>query len=324
MKTMTWLLRREFWEHKGSILWAPVVVSCLLVAMIGIGMLLGSQAEHLGGAVTVDGRAIDIAKAYNSIDAGKKQQLVHAIANHYLAPTAPLFVMLAFLAFFYCLGALHDERRDRSVLFWKSLPVSDTETVLSKVITACVVTPLIVVCLSIVTSLLLMLAGAVALGFHGVNLAGPVLSNADFYLTPLRVIGLLPVYILYALPTVGWLLMVSAWAKSKVFLWAVGTPVLALIAMKWVSYLFGLGIDLNWFIHNVVLRGLAGLIPGNWFALSQFQPERIMEQGHGQATGFLFTQSWMSLASPGVWIGAAAGVAMIYAAIRLRRWKDEG
>ena len=321
MTTMKWLLRREFWEHKGAMFWAPVVAASLMVLFVGGAFLFGTS--HIPGEITHNGRAVHIGAAFHTIDAEKKQEIVSVIANAYLAPSAPLYAMLAFIAFFYCLGALHDERRDRSILFWKSLPVSDTQTVLSKVITACVVIPLLVIAASVIMSLALMLIAGLFLGFHGINMFGPVLSNGDFYLTPLRMVGLLPVYVLWALPTVGWLLMVSAWAKSKVFLWAVGTPIMAVLVVKWLDFLFGLRIDMDWFVQNVIMRGLVGLVPGHWFALAKVQPEAMVDN-HAVSMGNVFTESWMTLATPGVWLGAIAGVAMILAATRLRRWKDEG
>ena len=57
--------------------------------------------------------------------------------------------MLGFVVFFYCLGSLYDERKDRSVLFWKSLPVSDRDTVLSKALSALVVAPTLAIAVGI-------------------------------------------------------------------------------------------------------------------------------------------------------------------------------
>lgn len=319
MKTMKWLLKREFWEHKGAMFWAPVVAAALMVVFIGGGMLYGAVVKGLPGEITHHGRTHN----FDSLPVEKVAEVASVIANHYLAPAAPLFIMGAFIAFFYCLGALYEERRDRSILFWKSLPVSDTETVLSKVITAILLAPLIVMAVAVLTSLLLLFVGGIVMAFNGVNMFGAVLSQPDFYLTPLRLAALLPVYVLFALPTVGWLLMVSAWAKSKVFLWAVGTPVIAMIAVKWLDYLLGLGIDMHGFVHNVLMRGLIGLFPGSWFVLSEVHPNTIMGEDHTMTTAGILRESYMTLASPGVWIAAAVGVAMIYAAIRLRRWREE-
>ena len=327
MKTMKWLLRREFWEYKGAMLWAPLVVATLMVVLISIGAVWGGTVAEIE-RTTVDGNTTthvtSVAAAYDAMPAEKKHELVSLVANSFMAPSAPLFVMMAFVAFSYCLGSLFDERRDRSILFWKSLPVSDAQTVLSKVATACLVTPLIVIAIAVFMSVLLSLIGGIVLAFKGVNLFGPVLASSDFYLTPLRVLGLLPVYIIWALPTIGWLMLVSAWARSKVFLWAVGTPVIAIIGVKWIAYLLGLHINMDWFIQNIIARGLVGLFPGNWLALTHSNTNVLLNQGNNLMMGKVFEQSWLTVATPNALLGALAGCAMIFGAICLRRWKDEG
>ncbi|MES2319911.1 MAG: hypothetical protein V4631_20720 [Pseudomonadota bacterium] len=330
MKTMKWLLRREFWEHKGMMFWAPIVVASLMLLFVSASTLWAATSGNWQNKythTTIDGKTTttvsSAGSAFNDLPAEKVQQAGEMVANGYLMAAAPLFLMLAVVVFFYCLGCLSDERRDRSILFWKSLPVSDTETVLSKVVTAALVAPLITIAVGTFVSLLLLLVVGTGLASTGVNMFGPVLSNSAFYMAPLQLLGLLPVYVLWALPTIGWLMMVSAWAKSKVFLWAVGTPLLTVAIVKWADVLLHLGIDMQWFLHDVISRGLLGLIPGIWLPMTKVDADLLVN--HNTAViGNVFTQSWMTLATPNVWIGAAAGAAMIFAAIRLRRWKDEG
>ena len=323
MKTMKWLLQREFWEHKGSMFWAPVVVGAAMVlfvaTMVGYGVSQGklSFKNH----IHVNGQPIS--QAIDIIPANERQQIVETIANGYVATAAPLFLMLSVVVFFYCLGALYDERRDRSILFWKSLPVSDQLTVLSKVLTALVVAPVITIAVATFTSVMLLLIGGVILAVNGINLFGDVLSTPAVYLTPLQLLGLLPVYILWALPTVGYLLMMSAWAKSKVFLWAAGVPLISMIIIQWAQFLFGMHLDTEWFAQHVMARGLAGLVPGIWLPMAHVAPA-AMNNGHHVEMGSIFALSWKTLASPHAWFGALAGAAMIFAAMRLRRWKDEG
>jgi ABC-2 type transport system permease protein len=325
MKTMKWLLQREFWEHKGSMFWAPVVVGAAIVlfvaTMVGFGL---SQGEiRFKDNVKVQGQSVS--QAFNSVPAEKRAQVIDAVANAYLATAAPLYLMLSVVVFFYCLGALYDERRDRSILFWKSLPVSDAQTVLSKVLTALCVAPLITIAMATFTSVLLLIIGGLILAVNGVNLFGDVLSNPAVYLAPLEVLGLLPVYIVWALPTVGWLLMVSAWARSKVFLWAVGAPLIAMVIVKWAEVLFSVDMNLHWFGQHVLARGFVGLFPGVWLPLDHV-PTSALLQGDNERVNMagVFVQSWKSLASPHAYLGALAGGAMIFAAMRLRRWKDEG
>jgi len=142
-------------------------------------------------------------------------------------------------------------------------------------------------------------------------------------MAPLQIAALFPIYVLWALPTVGWLLMVGAWARSKPFLWAVGAPLLAMGLIAWFNKMFSFGWQLEWFWLNIVGRGLLSLAPGSWFVLSG---ENIAVPGGMQEPQMnsLVTLSWAQLATPNLWIGVAVGAAMIYAAIRLRRWKDEG
>ncbi|RJG10780.1 hypothetical protein [Massilia cavernae] len=323
MKTMKWLVQREFWEHKGSIFWAPIAVAAAIVVFIGSTVVYAINKGRFGGQITVNGHMADMTVAFNSLTPEQQQMFVTAMSSGYIAASAPLFIMLSVIVFFYCLSAMFEERRDRSILFWKSLPVSDQQTVLSKLVIAICVAPLITIAVATFASVLILLVTCTALAFGGVNLFATVLSTPAVYLAPLQILGLLPVYALWALPTVGWLLMVSAWAKSKVFLWAVGTPVIAIIIVKWANQLMGVGINADWFIQNVVARGLLGLVPGAWFGFEQINPDLISAGKHID-TSSVFVQSWMTLTGPSVWIGAIAGAAMIFATMRLRRWKDEG
>jgi ABC-2 type transport system permease protein len=327
MKTMKWLLRREFWENKGSMLWAPAVVGALMVLFVGFSVLYGSASGKFDNQtiVKVDGKTVATTTTkFENMSVVAKQEIADKVSGGYLLSAAPRYLMLSVIVFFYCLSALNEERRDRSILFWKSLPISDGQTVLSKVITATLVAPLITIAIGTFVSLLLMLIIGIGMAIQGINMFTPVLSSANFYLAPLRVLGMLPVYVLWALPTIGWLLMVSAWAKSKVFLWAVGTPLITIIIIKWVNFLLGGGIDISWFTQNIVARALLGLFPGNWLGLEKVDPQLLVGDHQAGIIGSVFTQSWMTLAGPNVWIGAIAGAAMIFAAIRLRRWKDEG
>jgi ABC-2 type transport system permease protein len=152
-----------------------------------------------------------------------------------------------------------------------------------------------------------------------------VLTNVNFYLAPFYLLAMLPVYVLWALPTAGWLLLVSSWAKSKVILWAVGVPLMAAVLLKWLDFLLemtgGMTINADWIINNVLEAGLLGLIPGTWF---MHAPDLPMPTRGGIDIATLVSYSWSTLARPSLWVGVVAGVAMILGAIRLRRWRDEG
>ncbi|MYM87001.1 hypothetical protein GTP91_07375 [Rugamonas sp. FT82W] len=317
MKTMKWLIKREMWEHKGMLVWAPAVIAALIAALALGSIIMGNHLNFNDdsnplsiGSVTIEGAA--------------RMRIVETMSQAYMVSAMPVLMVLSFVVFFYCLGALNDERRDRSILFWKSLPVSDLSTVLSKVALALVVAPLITLGIGTVLSLLILFAACGAVLAHGTNLFGAMLMSPDLYLTPLRLVGLLPVYILWALPTVGWLLMVSSMARSKVFLWAVGTPLVASLLLVWAEKMLHIGINASWFITRVVDRILLGAVPGSWII---FEGDRaaLQHEAHRMAVPeTIFSASWGTLGGISVWLGVAAGVAMIATAVWMRRRREEG
>ena len=127
--------------------------------------------------------------------------------------------------FFYLLDALHGERKDRSVLFWKSMPVSDTTTVLSKLFTgAGQSAPAIVIAVTIVTQIVVLLLASVILMIGGATRAAIWGNLQLFQVTIALVYGQIASALWYA-PMAAWLLFVSSWAKRVPILWAVLTPV---------------------------------------------------------------------------------------------------
>ena len=300
MKTMKWLLQREFWEHKGAFFWAPIAVGVAMVLFIGGGFL---YTMAFGGMenVQIDGRTVVSIQCF---PAELRYKIAHILASSYMGIAAPLFIVLPVVVFFYCLSALHDDRRDRSILFWKSLPLSDRDTVLSKVITALCVVPMITIAIAVAVSLLLLVLGMISAAGKGLNLFAPVLTEPNLYLSPLYLLAFLPLYIL----------------------WAVGIPLVTIVLLKWFNFLLGQVsttiIDLDWFVEQVVVRGLGGLLPGIWLGEADMSVFEDAERGIDPA--MLLGQSYLTLATPGVWLGVAAGVAMLYAAVRLRRFRDEG
>lgn len=318
LTTMQWLLRREVWEHKGMVLWAPAVVALIIVTLVLGGLLMGHNLT-----MTMDGQAVHLKDhlVEHMLQPGAKQEFAKAASELYVAIGVPLYLELGVLVFFYCLGALYDDRRDRSLLFWKSLPVSDHMTVLSKVAVALLVTPVITMLAATALSLAVLLLVCTAAAFQGVQLFSTLLGTGEFYLAPLRMLGLLPVYMLWALPTVGWLLLVSSWARSKVFLWAVGVPLGAGVLVTWTSKIFALDWNIAWFMQHIVARLLTGVAPGSWFMY--MRPASLHGEEGRLGASELLVDSWTTLSSPVVWAGAVAGVTMIAGAVWMRRWRDE-
>lgn len=326
------LLKREFWEHKGGFFWAPMVAGgiFLLLALMGVGLGYMSRDQLPAGAeIKVEGGSfkiagLDLARVSETMTAHDLQELGQGVdAALFMAASWPLIV-LAFVVFFYCLGALYDDRKDRSVLFWKSLPVSDRATVLSKVVSAAIVAPLLATAAALLTMFGVLLIGSVLVLMHGGNphtlLWGPG--------SPLRIAGSLvatiPVYAVWALPTIGWLLLCSAWARSKPFLWAVMIPLFAAIFVSWFGLMSFFDLDATWFWKHVFGRGLFSTVPGSDLFFRGDVAELAGDGVNDFRQLLSLRTAYGAFLRPDMWIGAAAGVVMIIAAIRLRRWRDEG
>ena len=324
------LLRREFWEHKGGFFWAPLVaggISLLLTIMaIIVGEVVARKAVAAGkfdGDSNVMVNGLDLGKITSKMGAEEMQHLAGGIDLSMLAASSWPFIVLAFVVFFYCLGALYDERKDRSVLFWKSLPLSDRDTVLSKVASATLVAPALAVGAALLTMFGFLLVISVVALLHGGNPLTLVWGPGS----PLRMTSLLvasiPVYALWALPTVGWLLLCSAWSRSKPFLWAIMIPVFAGIFVAWFDLMQAFNLETVWFLKNVVARMLFSVVPGSWIDAATFDHGNF--DGPAAVSNLLSLKTtYSTLLAPQLWIGAAAGAAMIFGAIRLRRWRDEG
>jgi len=325
------LLRREFWEHKGGFLWSPVIaggISLLLTAMAGIAgeVMLGrapaSKGIDLNGThMSING--LDLGMLTSKMSPEDMRQFGGAVDASLLASSLWPFIAMTFVVFFYCLGALYDERKDRSVLFWKSLPLSDRDTVLSKVASAVVVAPLIATAAALLTMFGFLLIASGLVMMHGGSPMQLLWGPGSPLTIAVQFVAAIPVYALWALPTVGWLLLCSAWARSKPFLWALMIPAFAGIFVSWFDIMQVFNLESTWFWKNIVARLLLGTVPGSWFNVAHF--DHIDADGPQVISQVVNLQSMYSvLLTPQLWLGVLAGAAMIVAAIRLRRWRDEG
>ena len=328
MNTFKWLLKREYWEHRGGFLWAPLITGGVFLIISALAVIAGESMRRSveQGELQMNGVRLD--QLTENLSPKEMAELGGGLdLGTLMAGSWPLIV-LAFVVFFYCLGALYDERKDRSILFWKSLPLSDGQTVLSKVASALVVAPLFAMGAAIITSIgfLVLLSGYVL--FHGGNPVSLIWGPASPLTISFHMIASLPVYAAWALPTVGWLMLVSAWARTKPFLWALLVPVFAGILVTWFDVMEMFGSSASWFWQHVVGRLLLGTVPGMDLVYRGASDPRLVNFNPDgpEDIVFLFSaqQSWGAFATLDLWIGAAVGVAMIFAAMHYRRSRDEG
>ena len=313
-----WLLKREYWENRGGFFWAPLITGAIIVGLNLILAVIGSIAARrsMGSSGFV----------FEDADPHKIGQALGAMGDGMLlGGVIVACVVLAFVVFFYALGSLYDDRRDRSVLFWKSLPVSDSQMVLSKAAWALVLAPLWAIGVGLLIGVSLWVISALTITVNGVPAAHAVFTQSH----PLRIIygvlASLPVYMVWALPTVGWLMFCSAWARSKPFLWAVLVPVLACVVISMTTILPGVDIAHDKVWYTLAYRGLLSVVPGAWYPVvgGVVGESAAINTPDDLAGAIDLTRSWHAFASFDIWIGAIVGVALIAAAVRLRRWRDE-
>jgi len=281
--TLYWSIRRELWENR-SIYIAPLVVAGVYLFGFLIGLLVWAHRMR-------DFKALDPAKQQSAI-----------ILPYSMAATMVL-VTGFIVAIFYCADALHGERRDRSILFWKSLPVSDRTTVLSKVAVPMVVLPLVSFTIALATQLIMLPLHAVALMASGVNPAILFTKLPLFQMTLTMFYGL-AVHALWFAPIYGWLLLVSAWAKRAVFLWAF------------------LPIFVPYAIETVGFRTQRVVLFLKYRVVGAMGEAFHLEPGKHQVTKLSQLDPWGFLTSPGLWAGLLFAAACIALAVRLRRLRE--
>lgn len=329
MNTFPTLLKREFWEHKGGMLWAPVVTGGIAgffatLGAIGGTLLLNNAREN--GRVSWEHSGI-------VTQAGTPETLeVLGGLGEILVASGLIMslIAMAFVVFFYALGSLYDDRRDRSILFWKSMPISESATVLAKVAWALSLAPALSIGIGVIAGLVILLIVTIASAANGIPDSAALILEARVFRIAGSAIAMLPVQALWSLPTVGWLMLCSAWARRLPFLWAVLTPILS-CAMISLSAQIAVSMSGAEFPHEnlwyyVVYRGLFSVIPMSWSANEQVVAHfaNLQIDGPQDMVELLDVGAMYStLGTMDLWMGAVLGVAMIATAIRLRRWRED-
>jgi ABC-2 type transport system permease protein len=280
-RRLSWSIRRELWENR-SVYLAPLVVAGL--SLVGFVVALARLPQTMRAAAAMD---------------SVRQQ--EAIQQPYVVVAIALMAIALIVAVVYCLDALYGERRDRSILFWKSLPVSDLMTVLAKASVPILLLPLIVFALTVATQLLMLLTSSAVLAVGGGDVRllwarMPILEATGIHFA--HIVG---AHGLWYAPFYAWLLMISAWARRVPFLWAT-LPPFAIGAVERIAFgttRFG---D---FLRN---RFLGGPMPEG--------------STGGMTMDMLGSRSFVDfLLDPGLWLGLAVAALFLLAAVRLRRMR---
>jgi ABC-2 type transport system permease protein len=279
-RPMYWSVRRELWENR-SIYIAPLAVA--VVFLFGFLISLVHLPDKMRAALTLD-----------------PMQQREIIERPYNMAALLLMGTYLFVAVFYCLDALQGERRDRSILFWKSLPVSDLTTVLSKASIPFVILPLLTFAITIATQWIMLLLSTAALLGNRQSVAMLWSQLPMFQMSLMLLYHLLAVHSLWYAPFYGWLLLASAWAKRAPFLWA-ALPLFAVGIVEKIAF------NTSYF-GALLANRFSGGPSGGTFTGRDIAMDPIMQLTPGKF-----------LTSPGLWLGLAITAAFLVAAVRLLR-----
>jgi ABC-2 type transport system permease protein len=287
-RPLYWSVRREVWENR-SLYIAPLVAAAVGLVIFVITLIYRPKNMDPMMAVEHAHPLAELAMPYSH--------------------TEMLITMTAIIVgIFYSLEALYGERRDRSILFWKSLPVSDYTTVLSKASIPLVVLPLISFVFTIAAQLIMLLLHTVALLISGPSVASLWTRLPLFQLEAVLLYSLITVTLWHA-PIYMWLLLVSAWARRTPFLWVVLPPA-AICVVEYLAFH-------TWHLALLLKDRTIG------FAASAYNlhtPDGATIDAHFIPLVQLTPGRY--LASPGLWVGLAVAAALLAAAVRLRRYRE--
>lgn len=277
-RTMYWSIRRELWEHRSTYV-APLAVAGVAFFGSSLGSILGIWEPAL------------------RLNPEQPQ-------GHYDIVAGLMMLTGIVVSVFYCLDALHGERRDRSILFWKSLPVSDATTVLAKACIPLVILPLLIVAITVVTQCLMLLLSSAVLLVSGQSVATLWTKLSLFRMSWLMLYHVLTAHALWPAPIYCWLLLVSGWPRRATFLWAI-LPLVAIGGVEQITFH-------TWHFASMVGGRLIGAAP----TVASTSPDTFPTHPMTHIAPDVF------LSSPGLWIGLALAAVFLAAAVQLRRYQE--
>jgi ABC-2 type transport system permease protein len=276
---LAWSIRREVWENRSIYLAPAAVAAFTLLALMVHSIGLPSRMRALA-SVEHTKRHMEIVMPFS---------------------LSPLTIMLAsfIVAFFYSLDALYGERRDRSLLFWKSMPVSDAHTVVAKFSIPMLVLPVISLVLGLAVFYFQLLFSTIVLMVNGVSPA-MLWHEVRWGQEPIFVLYGLITHTLWYAPIYALALFISASVRRTPILWMVLPPI-ALVAFE--RMLLGtkaVGSFISYRLGGAMTEGFAAGHDPMHDRMSDLEVVRI------------FT-------SPGLWGGLIVAAALVAAAVRQRR-----
>jgi ABC-2 type transport system permease protein len=299
-------LKREFWECRSSFVKTPMVTAGILMGLLLLGVV--PWHSKISGVMQQHKEANPLefkmgSQVFNEL--GQQQSitteagyLVHGLATVYTV----FAIILLLVLMFYFVDTLYSDRRDQSILFWKSMPVSEHSTILTKLAAGIAGAPLFYAVAALATGALFLAVFLFYAGFlWNIPVPGMGATVLAFFKSSLGLVLGWWLLVLWYLPLFCWLLISSAFARKSPFLLALGAPLAVAVLEKWV-----LG------SHNIFSIIKNQIVAG-------FYNFQVLLHGPGA----VFEQLGSTLASFQLWIGLLLSAALLAGCTWLRknRWE---
>jgi ABC-2 type transport system permease protein len=304
IQTQLALLRRELWEHR-AIYVVPGVVALLMVLSSLTGQVSINNIEHLDAGIIGIQNMPDNARSA-------------ALSALMVGLSTPFIFAMWVLTIFYCLDSLYAERKDRSILFWRSIPVTDFETVLSKLLTAVIVVPLVTFAIVVATQLLVLINVSIWVNIRGGSpghLIWAAMPFADNWTAMLMLLIALP---LWMSPFVGWFLFVSAFTKRSPLLVA-ALPIVLLPILE--KLFFGSAVTADAFFVRSIKMPLFANIDNMELLFQEGEDIARLADAELSLIGLMDVGGF--LANPQLWLGLVVCGLFTAAAVYVRRYRDD-
>jgi ABC-2 type transport system permease protein len=298
------LIKREMWEHR-SIWVTPAAIAVIVTLSVLASLMFAS-----GFTAELD---IAIFGAQNLAGDPERQA---ALTAFFLGTSWIFLVALMFLTVFYCLDSLYAERKDKSILFWRSLPVTDAETVISKLITAIIVIPSAAVLGIIATHIVNLIIASIWVSAKGGDGAMLIWGSVSFIDNWVAAFVVVLASAIWASPFIGWFLLVSAYTKRSPLLMAF-MPLILIALLEKIIF------RTHVFAENVLARDGDSLPIFRTVDIKRFIETDEWRVGEGASHLLPHLDIVQFLTSQSMWAGVLVCALLSTGAIYVRRFRDE-